>query len=132
MSRRRGETRGFTLIEVVVTTLILGVALTALMAGFLSGLSLVESGRSMATAGADARAVLEEMRRVSGSGTASVVGTDWAAWSRSAGLTALQNESVAVQYRNPAADPLEATVTVRWVDGTRNRSARFTGLVTKR
>lgn len=130
MRRMRGG--GFTLMEVVITTLILAVGLTALMAGFLSGLVLVESGRNMATAGADARAVLEEMRRLSGGGLAPVAATNWSTWARGSGLTTLQNESVLVRFRNPNADPLEATVTVSWVEGTRNRSATFTGLVTKR
>lgn len=134
MKLRLGRTRkgGFTLIEVVVTALVLAVGLTALMAGFLSGLVLVESGRNMAAAGADARVVLEEMRRLSGGGLGPVVATNWSTWASGSGLTTLPNESVAVRFRNPNADPLEATVTVSWVERTRNRSAAFTGLVTKR
>lgn len=128
----RKQRRGFTLVEVVITAAIFAVAAVALMAGFLSGLMLVESGRSMATAAADARTVLEEIRRQSGSGLAAVTQTNWTNWSSSAGLNRLQNESVSVRFRNPAADPLETTVTVNWMERNRARSASFTGLVTRR
>lgn len=127
-----GKKRGFTLVEVLVAVTIVAIGIVGLVSGFLSGLLLVESSRNMATAGADARAVLEEMRRLSGTGLGAVTAQNWATWSRNAGLASLQNQSVSVAYRNPNADPLEATVTVRWTEGTRNRSASFTGLVTKR
>lgn len=125
--------QGFTLVEVVITAAIFAVAAVALMAGFLSGLMLVESGRTMATASADARTVLEEMRRQSGSGLNAVTQVNWPTWARTTGaLTSLENERVSVSYRNPAADPLEATVTVNWTERNRARSATFTGLVTRR
>lgn len=124
--------RGFTLVEVVVTAAIFAVAAVALMAGFLSGLILVESGRTMATAAADARTVFEEMRRQSGSGLFAVTQVNWPAWSLLSGLNQLENETISVRYRNPAADPLEATVTVNWMERNRARSASFTGLVTRR
>lgn len=136
MNRDRAEKRGmrgFTLVEVVIAAAIFAVAAVALMAGFLSGLMLVESGRTMATAAADARTVLEEMRRQSGSGLAAVTQVNWPTWARdTGGLTSLENERVSVSYRNPAADPLEATVTVNWTERNRARSSSFTGLVTRR
>lgn len=128
--RRRAG--GFTLIEVVISTLVLAVGVVALLSAFLSGLLLVESGRNMATAAADARTVFEEMRQTSAGGLAPVAARNWGTWSRGAGLTGLTNEAIAVQFQNPAADPLETTVTVTWTERNRNRSARFTGLVTRR
>lgn len=132
MIKMQEAQRGFTLIEVVVSTFILTVGILALLGTFLSGLALVESSRGTSTAAADARAVFEEMRRLSGNSLTQVTGRNWTVWSTQAGLSGLPNESVAVTYRNPAADPLEATVTVSWQDRGRNRSAVFTSLVTRR
>lgn len=132
MDRRKNRPSGFTLIELVVSTLIVAVGIVALMGTFLSGLGLVESGRNMAVAAADARTVFEEMRRLSGSGLPSVTGRNWAAWSAGAQLTSLPNETVAVGFQNPAADPLRATVTVNWSERNRARSSSFTSLVTRR
>ncbi|GEM_PF-1524371 len=128
----KGNAKGFTLIEVVVSTLIVAVGIVALLGAFLSGLILVESGRGTAVASADARAVFEEMRRLSAGGIGPVTARDWAAWSRGAGLTTLQNEAVSVRFRNPAVDPVEATVTVSWSERNRNRSSLFTSFVTRR
>ena len=130
--KRGWAQKGMTLVEVLVATFVIVVAVVALMAGFLSGLLLVESGKNMAVAAADARAVFEEMRRLSASGLPSVAGRNWTTWSRNAGLTGLTNENVTVNFRNPAADPLEATVRVNWTQRDRNRSFTFTGLVTQR
>lgn len=134
-----GRMQGFTLMEAVIGTFLIAVGLVALMSAFLSGLMLVESGRNQAVASADARAVFEEMRRLSVSGLrpsgnrVEVVTTrDWSTWSRTAGLTTLPSETISVSFRDLNADPLEATVTVNWTEKRRNRSSRFTGLVTRR
>ena len=123
---------GFTLIEVVVSTFVLAVGILALLGTFLSGLILVESSRNGSVAAADARAVFEEMRRLSGGSLAQVTAQNWSAWSRNAGLTTLPNEQITVGFRNPAADPVEATVTVRWQERNRNQARAFTSLVTRR
>ncbi len=132
MSGRAGGAGGFTLIEVVMSTLIVAVGVVALLSAFLSGLLLIESGRNMAVAAADARTVFEEMRQLSAGGLGPVTARNWGTWSRGAGLTALPNEAITVQFQNPTADPVEATVTVSWSERTRSRSSRFTGLVTRR
>ncbi len=126
------ETKGFTLIEVVVSTFVLAVGILSLLGTFLSGLILVESSRNRSVAAADARAVFEEMRRLSGTSLAQVTAQNWSTWGRNAGLTALPNEQITVAFRNPAADPVEATVTVRWQERNRDQARAFTGLVTRR
>lgn len=124
--------RGFTLVEVVVSTFVLAVGILALLGTFLSGLTLVESSRNRSVASADARAVFEEMRRLSGASLAQVTAQDWPTWGRNAGLTTLPNERVSVAFRNPAADPVEATVTINWQEKNRARATVFTGWVTRR
>ncbi|MBI3312494.1 MAG: prepilin-type N-terminal cleavage/methylation domain-containing protein [Candidatus Omnitrophica bacterium] len=126
------ERKGFTLIEVVVSTFVLAVGILSLLGTFLSGLILVESSRNRSVAAADARAVFEEMRRLSGTSLAQVTAQNWSTWGRNAGLTALPNEQITVAFRNPAADPVEATVTVRWQERNRDQARAFTGLVTRR
>lgn len=123
---------GFTLAEVVVSTLLVSVAIVALLSAFFSGLLLIESSRNMATAASDGKAVFEEIRRLSSGGLSSVLNANWPAWVQTAGLTSLPNERIQVSYRNRLADPLEATVTVNWRERNRPRSASFVGLVTKR
>ncbi len=128
--------RGFTLMEVVVTSLIVAVAMVALLSVFLSGLMMVETGRSTVMASADARVVFEEVRRLSGTGGLAAVtqgpAGGWTAWARQEGLISLTNETVTVTSRVQEPNVLEATVTIAWVERGRNRNSQLTGLVTPR
>lgn len=132
LSLRGGAMKGFTLIEVVVSMFVLSVAILALLGTFLSGLTLVESSRNRSTAAADARAVFEEMRRLANTGLPQATGQNWTTWGRNAGLTTLPNEQITVTFRNPNADPVEATVTVNWQEKERARADQFTEMVTRR
>ncbi len=129
-SRRRGK--GFTLIEAVISILLVVVAIGGLWSAFLSGMFLVEEGRNATQAATDARTVFEEMRRRSASGLSAITSLDWTGWAQGAGLTALPGESIAVTFANPASDPVQATATVSWTEKSRSRSAIFKGLVTVR
>lgn len=135
---------GFTLVELMVSTFILAVGMVALLGTFLSGLILVETGRSRVVAAADARAVFEEMRRVSSGGMVAVTNptTPWPAWARGQGLTTLDTEGIATEFwvpgttqwvdlRNPPA-VVQVVVIVSWGERGRKRSARFMQVMTKR
>ena len=124
--------RGFTLIEVVIGSLFLTVGIVGVMAAFLSGLMLVESSRNMTEASAHARTVLEELRRESTRGLAAVVQRDWTSWTVNEGVPTLPGEQITVTFRNPASDPVEATVTVGWSERRRNRTTSFTSFLTRR
>jgi Tfp pilus assembly protein PilV len=142
----RSSILGFTLSEVVVSTLIVAVGLVALLSAFLSGLLLVESGRNMAVASADARTVFEEMRRLSSASLLQVTSpaTPWSTWARQQGLTTLSNEAITEEFwvaktnqgsrinRTNPPGLVEASLTVSWSEKGRNRSAQFTSLLTKR
>lgn len=146
MEERRTGRAGFTLVELMVSTFILAVGLVALLGTFLSGLILVERGRSRVVASADARAVFEEMRRVSSGGMVAVTNptTPWPAWAQGQGLTTLQTEGITADFWvpgtnrtqrvNPTNPPatVEAVVTIKWVERGRTHSSGFTHVMTKR
>ncbi|MBI1953023.1 MAG: hypothetical protein HYS41_02745 [Candidatus Omnitrophica bacterium] len=142
----RSSILGFTLSEVVVSTLIVAVALVGLLSAFLAGLVLVESSRNMAVASSDARTVFEEMRRLSSTNLLQVTNpaTPWGTWARQQGLTTLSNETITEEFwvaktnqgsrinRTNPPNLVEASLTVSWSEKGRNRSAQFTNLITKR
>ncbi len=138
--------KGFTLTEVVVSTVIVAVGLVGLLSAFLSGLLLIESSRSTAVAAADARTVFEEMRRLSSTSLLEITrpATPWTTWALQQGLTSLPNERITEAFWVPKtnrrqainrANPpglVEAELTVSWSERGRSRTARFTSLITKR
>lgn len=133
MSNRANGKKGFTLIEVMMAAAIVAIGTVALLSAFLSGMILIESSRNKAVAAADARTVLEEMRRISRSGLAWVTATNWTTWARSNGLTTLPQEQITVQYRNPLYDLLEVGLTVSWVEhNNRGRSVILNNYLTER
>ncbi|MBI3615498.1 MAG: type II secretion system protein [Candidatus Omnitrophica bacterium] len=123
---------GFTLIEILVTVSIFVITTAALVGFYVSIAAMNESSRNMTRAMADARAVLEQIRNVSIGGLAAVTGTGWTAWATANNLTSLNNEAVTVAYVNPAADPLDVTVTINWSERGRARFAAVNTLVTQR
>ncbi len=116
----------------MISIMLVVVAIGGLWSAFLSGMLLVEQGRNMTRAAADARTLFEEMRRRSDTSLAAITGWNWTTWAQGAGLTALPGESILVTFTNPASNPVQANATVSWTEKNRNRSASFTGLVTVR
>jgi len=126
------QAKGFTLAEVVMSTLLAGIILVALAMTLAQGLRLVELNRNTLQATADVRVVTEEMARLSEASLTAVTAVDWTAWAAGQGLTSLPAEVLVVAYVNANADPLQATVTVQWVERGRNRSIQMTELLTSR
>ena len=124
--------KGFTLIEVMISVLLVVVAIGGLWSAFLSGMLLVEGGRNMTRAATDARTLFEEMRRRSSASLSAITTWNWTAWAQGAGLTTLPGESILVTFTNAADNPVQANATVSWTEKNRNRSAVFRGLVTVR
>ncbi len=123
---RRRLSGGFTLIEVLMTIGIFVITTVALIELYLSVTALNESNRNMTRAMADVKAVLEGIRNTSTGGLAAVTGTNWTTWATNNGLTTLPNEAMTVAYVNPAADPLDVTVTINWTERGRARHASST------
>lgn len=125
--------RGFTLMEVMVTMMVFAAVMVGLAGFFLGTSGLSESSRHLTQAMADGRGVMEQMRNICQSnGLATVTATNWTAWAAANGLTSLTNEAVTVTYVNPVADPLSVAVLVSWQERRRARSATLNTLLTVR
>ena len=124
--------RGFTLIEILMTVGIFVITTVALVGLNVSVAAMNESSRNLTQAMAGGRVILEQIRNASVGGLAAVTGTNWTTWAAANNLTSLNDESVTVAYVDPAADPLNVTVTVNWSERGRARSAAVNTLVTRR
>ena len=82
----------------------------------------------------DANQVIERMRNTAAAGTfpANVTGL-FPNGGAVNGFNTLTSELIIVTYVNPAANPLDATVTVRWLEkGVRNVDTSLRTLITQR
>lgn len=131
-SRRAG---GFTLAELNIGVLLLGVGALALLGVSTSALHTLEGARNLGQATEEARTLLEKMRQTAdndgllGVRTAYPEGTDLA---ETLGLDTLSEQEVTVDYADPAADPLDVTVQIQWRERARTRQIRVETLLTDR
>lgn len=123
--------KGFTLIEIVVSLLLVVPALLGILSLTVYTMKTAETSRMVMTAMQDANAVVEQMRKLSEDGLSEVKATypDGTAVS---GFSNLTGETIVVDYVDPEEDPLEVTVTVSWQDRERDMSRQLTTYVTQR
>lgn len=136
MAQKRSK--GFTLVELMVTVFILTVGLSALMEGFASLLYLIDTAREETTATADLRNMFERIKSSSFDQTptrfphGTVDGPVSARYWTLIGNYTLKNENITVTYTNPAADPLEVRAIVQWRDTRgKNRNLTFSTFKTR-
>lgn len=126
--------RGFTMVELLIAVVVIGVTLLAMILGNTSVQQLSEKSFEKMSAYQDAHRTVELIRNASVTGTfpANVVNTFPPA-GQVAGFNSLKNEQVTVSYTDPAADPLDITVTTTWERGDRrNGSIQLRTLMTQR
>lgn len=118
--------KSFTLIELLFSMLILGVAASGILFTFIASMLMNEANRNTCIAAKHAQFILEEIKDADAGTVLSSI-NDEAAWDWNVatisgeGLTALRNESIDTQASG--SDLLTVTVTVTWQDRTgRNRS----------
>lgn len=122
--------RGFTLAELLISTLILAFALTQVLVLFMNCVASNENSRNLSSAISHAEFVLEDIRNTTFSSVATgITNGTWnyadAAAVTTAGLSALKGESIATQ--SSGTNPLDVTVTVGWQNhggGAKTKSLR--------
>ncbi|MBU4310868.1 type II secretion system GspH family protein [bacterium] len=120
MSRYLRNSKGFTLIELVIGTGILAFVLCGIVGGLVSFISLAQMARDRTVAVNDAKQVMEQIWDTPFSSIITTIGsTDWTDWLVNNGGNGLDSELISVTYNDSVSDLLQITVTVTWQ--TRNR-----------
>ena len=126
--------KGFTLIEVMISMVVVVLVLLGFMGANLSIQQVSEAANQRAIALQDANQVIEQMRNLALNGT--FPGNVTAVYPNGgavAGFTSLTNEQVTVSYVNATTDPLNVTVTVSWQEnGVRTVNTALRTLITQR
>jgi len=125
MDRLRNQ-NGFSLVEIMVATLILAVAVLSAGVGILQIQNLSEVSRQKAVAVADANRVLEAMRDRANASLSNLQNTNWTTWaanniilprrvqgSQGSNEIQLSQENVVVNFNGN--DPKRVTLTVNWM-----------------
>jgi len=118
--------KAFTMPELMIAIFILVIGIGSLIAAFVNCLWLNEQAANLTAVTSHAEHVLEEIRDTEFSQIAS---TDWDAWIENEGIATLSQESIAVSVSG--TDPLTITVTVNWLERSRNKTESFTTEVTQ-
>lgn len=133
---RRKFKRGFTLIELLITVFIGIVILSVYLTSNITLQQTTEEAFERVVAAQDAQQVIERIRNAAKTGAFPANVTGSATYANSATFPEFDNlnqEQVQVRYANPAADPLDATVSVTWVTyGGRQDTLAVRALVTQR
>ncbi|MBU1932500.1 MAG: type II secretion system GspH family protein [Candidatus Omnitrophica bacterium] len=127
---------GFTLLELMIGTAVLIIALVGLIAAYIGCFSLNESARNLTIAVNDAQCVTEEIRDINI--PLKITSQDWTAWALAdspggGGCNSLDNETVIVTYPSgTSAEPLEILVTVSWTEKGRQKNTQVVTLLSER
>ncbi len=131
--------KSFTLIELMIGTVIIGISLFSLLSGLVATYKLSESTRNTIIAAEDGRRVVEQMRSFCGDSLNLIVNEDWSLWAAANGCSNLSQEQILVAFidRDSSGDPfddnpLEVIVNVTWQEFGRWRILNFHNLFTHR
>lgn len=132
---RKGEA-GFTLVEVMITLLVMTLALLGILYANTQVQQTSEAAFERSLAVQDANRVIEQMRNISSDGdfpdNVTDIYPDGGEVAALAGLN-LTNEVVTVSYVDPDLDPLDVLVTVSWDEnGRRNVDIALRTIMTQR
>ena len=126
--------RGFNLVELMIAMVVGVLVLMGFIGtnGALRQASYAAYEKSVALQ--DANQVVEMMRNTAASGTfPAVVTTSYPSGGTVSGFSNLTSETITVSYANSAANPLDTTVTVTWLqNGNRSVSTTLRTYITQR
>lgn len=122
--------KGFTLSELLIAAFVLVFVLILLLGVIVGYITTTHTINNFTIASNHARLVIEEMRSAATGENwlSDVTGEDWSLWAENNGCVTLTQEQVAVTYPDPLAEPLEATISVSWVDFRRSKTFSLTTL----
>lgn len=110
--------KSFTLPELLISAVIMGMAFTMILEVYAHCSSLEEAGRNLIVATSHANFVMEDIRNTNFSSISANINSGNWNWNStnitSAQLTPLNNESISTQVSG--TNPLDVTVTVTWRD----------------
>lgn len=124
----RWNKMGFTMLEVVIASAVLLVAVMGLLSFYQSPLRLNEAARDTTIAIQDSSKVIEQIRATP---FGNIESTNWDTWAQNNGAKNLPSETMSVSYANPGTDPLEFTVTTQWTRRGVTRNVRLTSRITQ-
>jgi len=116
------NTKGMTLVEVLVATLVFTMALGALLSSILTILYFIDISKAQTIAITDLRNVMERIRATPFANTVSSFPDNIAdgplgnPYQTIVGGYTLNNEHIRATYANTHSDPLEIKVTLTWQD----------------
>ncbi|MBI4437207.1 MAG: hypothetical protein HY590_07345 [Candidatus Omnitrophica bacterium] len=116
------------MVELLIATTLLLVAITGLLAAFRSPAPLNEMARDTTIAVQDGSRIIEEMRVTTFS---NIQGTNWDTWATNNGAKNLlpiseTGEQVVVTYTTLDASLLEIKIQINWSRRSRSRNVRLT------
>ncbi|HOG23761.1 MAG TPA: prepilin-type N-terminal cleavage/methylation domain-containing protein [Candidatus Omnitrophota bacterium] len=128
------DSRGFTLIEVMVTLFVAAIAIAGYVGSNIATQRQAAELHERAIAVQEAQRVIEQIRdKARTNNFPENVLAAFPNGGTVAGMNALPNEQVRVDYVNPAATPLDTTVTVTWRShASRQQTAALRAYITKR
>lgn len=136
MLDKNTDNSGFTLLELMIGTAVLIIALVGLIAAYMGCFALNESARNLTIATNHAQCVMEEIR--DRNVTSNITKEDWTAWAAAdppggGGCNTLDTEIVQVTYPlGTTINPLEILVTISWSDRDRIKNIQTVTLLTER
>ena len=120
---------GFTLVELLLAVFILSVGIGAILLLFSHSLNMSEIAWDRTQATTHSEYLLEEMQ--SRGSLQDITATDWQKWAQEENILTLPNDTIAVEFTDSKADPLDVQVKINWERNNRSNSLSLATKLTK-
>jgi prepilin-type N-terminal cleavage/methylation domain-containing protein len=116
--KKHSHNRGFTLVELLISVMILAGAISGVLLLFSASMASSEFAWDTTVATSHAEHILEEMQ--SRDSLAAILSADWKSWTAGQGMDTLPGETVGIHFADKASNPLDVQVTVNWLRKSRS------------